>query len=295
MGIPINARVQIRAGLYGVIRYVGPVDGKEGIWAGMELDSARGTNDGSHQGRRYFVCNKNYGLFLNANRLTSTEDNGEDTEYRVVKKDRTKDSFLKNEASAVFDSSRMFSFDNMDSELLLAFQSKKENTRPNSTNVEFLSTLEPNKTYNFIRDNSALENNGNAVDGNKEHGNKQHGNKENGIGDAASLLVLNEKIELFRKESAVLEEQNSELKKLFLRLAKLSYEKLTVMKASLEKIASQLAKLKKIPVSLEEKNRVAGLVQQICAGKSEYIERTTIEEFVEIMNKYNINVEITNI
>ena len=38
------------------VRYVGPVDGQEGYWVGLEWDDTdRGKHDGSHNGRRYFV------------------------------------------------------------------------------------------------------------------------------------------------------------------------------------------------------------------------------------------------
>lgn len=39
------------------VRYVGPVDGQEGIWVGVEWDdSSRGKHDGATGGRRYFCC-----------------------------------------------------------------------------------------------------------------------------------------------------------------------------------------------------------------------------------------------
>lgn len=39
------------------VRYVGPVDGYEGTWVGLEWDdSSRGKHDGETGGRRYFTC-----------------------------------------------------------------------------------------------------------------------------------------------------------------------------------------------------------------------------------------------
>lgn len=39
------------------VRYVGPVDGYEGIWVGVEWDdSSRGKHDGETGGRSYFTC-----------------------------------------------------------------------------------------------------------------------------------------------------------------------------------------------------------------------------------------------
>lgn len=39
------------------VRYVGPVDGHEGLWVGVEWDDpSRGKHDGATGGRRYFTC-----------------------------------------------------------------------------------------------------------------------------------------------------------------------------------------------------------------------------------------------
>ena len=39
------------------VRYVGPVEGQEGTWVGVEWDDpSRGKHDGTTGGRRYFAC-----------------------------------------------------------------------------------------------------------------------------------------------------------------------------------------------------------------------------------------------
>ncbi|KAL7311420.1 hypothetical protein PS15m_009188 [Mucor circinelloides] len=49
----------------GTLRFVGSVDGKPGIFAGIELDEkGKGKNDGSVQGKRYFTCSAKSGLFI---------------------------------------------------------------------------------------------------------------------------------------------------------------------------------------------------------------------------------------
>ncbi|GAN05071.1 hypothetical protein MAM1_0081c04540 [Mucor ambiguus] len=49
----------------GTLRFVGSVDGKPGIFAGIELDEkGKGKNDGSVQGKRYFTCPPKSGLFI---------------------------------------------------------------------------------------------------------------------------------------------------------------------------------------------------------------------------------------
>lgn len=53
--ICVGARV-VWHGTAGTVRYVGPVEGTQGSWLGVEWDDpTRGKHDGAHLGRRYFV------------------------------------------------------------------------------------------------------------------------------------------------------------------------------------------------------------------------------------------------
>ena len=45
------------SGSIGTVRYVGPVDGAQGLWLGVEWDDTnRGKHDGIKDGKRYFTC-----------------------------------------------------------------------------------------------------------------------------------------------------------------------------------------------------------------------------------------------
>ncbi|KAI8968305.1 hypothetical protein BDF20DRAFT_895577 [Mycotypha africana] len=56
--------------LTGTLRFVGSVDFKPGIWAGVELDKeGAGKNDGSAQGKRYFQCPPNTGIFISVSKI----------------------------------------------------------------------------------------------------------------------------------------------------------------------------------------------------------------------------------
>lgn len=48
----------------GTIRYVGEYHEKPGIWVGIELDQAKGKNNGTIHGKKYFECPNNTGLFI---------------------------------------------------------------------------------------------------------------------------------------------------------------------------------------------------------------------------------------
>ncbi|XP_015914966.1 CAP-Gly domain-containing linker protein 4 [Parasteatoda tepidariorum] len=60
----------------GVVRYIGPVDFAEGTWLGIELRSPKGKNDGTVQGKSYFICRPGYGLLVRPNRVTVRGING---------------------------------------------------------------------------------------------------------------------------------------------------------------------------------------------------------------------------
>ncbi|KAI0076461.1 RNI-like protein [Panus rudis PR-1116 ss-1] len=55
--VPEVGKRIIHAGYIGTIRYIGPVDGTQGSWLGVEWDdSSRGKHDGVKDGKRYFTC-----------------------------------------------------------------------------------------------------------------------------------------------------------------------------------------------------------------------------------------------
>lgn len=53
----------------GVVRFTGAVHFASGFWVGVELDVARGTNDGSVNASRYFSCRPHHGIFAAPSRI----------------------------------------------------------------------------------------------------------------------------------------------------------------------------------------------------------------------------------
>uniref|UniRef100_A0A915C7U4 CAP-Gly domain-containing protein n=1 Tax=Parascaris univalens TaxID=6257 RepID=A0A915C7U4_PARUN len=53
----------------GVLRYVGSVKGKEGIFCGVELDLPQGRHNGTYQGIAYFQCADKHGIFAPPHRV----------------------------------------------------------------------------------------------------------------------------------------------------------------------------------------------------------------------------------
>ena len=53
---PVGTRFSL-SGYIGTIRFVGEVDGTNGVWLGVEWDDrTRGRHDGIKDGKRYFSC-----------------------------------------------------------------------------------------------------------------------------------------------------------------------------------------------------------------------------------------------
>lgn len=61
--LSVGSRVIVNNELSGTIRYVGSTSFQTGKWVGVELDEALGKNSGVVQGKRYFDCKNNHGVF----------------------------------------------------------------------------------------------------------------------------------------------------------------------------------------------------------------------------------------
>ncbi|XP_055339775.1 CAP-Gly domain-containing linker protein 1-like isoform X2 [Paramacrobiotus metropolitanus] len=58
----VGDRVWLSGDRAGIVRFVGKPHFQDGIWVGVELDEAKGKNDGSVEGKRYFTCPANHGV-----------------------------------------------------------------------------------------------------------------------------------------------------------------------------------------------------------------------------------------
>ncbi|XP_073427457.1 centrosome-associated protein 350 isoform X2 [Dendrobates tinctorius] len=59
----LGDRVLVSGVQPGTLRFKGETLFADGVWAGVELDKAEGSNDGSLEGNRYFVCSPLHGIF----------------------------------------------------------------------------------------------------------------------------------------------------------------------------------------------------------------------------------------
>uniref|UniRef100_A0A8D2MPM8 Dynactin subunit 1 n=1 Tax=Zonotrichia albicollis TaxID=44394 RepID=A0A8D2MPM8_ZONAL len=63
----------------GTVAYVGATLFATGKWVGVILDEAKGKNDGTVQGRKYFTCEENHGIFVRQSQIQVFEDGADTT------------------------------------------------------------------------------------------------------------------------------------------------------------------------------------------------------------------------
>ena len=62
--VQVGARVLVHGENLGTVRYAGTTSFQTGKWVGVELDDQLGKNNGVVQGKRYFECRSNHGVFV---------------------------------------------------------------------------------------------------------------------------------------------------------------------------------------------------------------------------------------
>ncbi|KAL0089155.1 CAP Gly-rich domain-containing protein [Phycomyces blakesleeanus] len=81
----VGTRVQVQ-GKAGTVRFAGTTSFQTGKWIGIELDESQGKNSGVVQGKRYFECRTNHGVFVRPSqvRIMPNQNSGSEVRYKVV-------------------------------------------------------------------------------------------------------------------------------------------------------------------------------------------------------------------
>ena len=82
-----NVWIKCNVTLSLMFRFCGTTEFATGIWAGVELDTADGKNDGIVKGMRYFHCDHNHGIFVSPNKISKAG-----SEYKPAVTDTVKRS-----------------------------------------------------------------------------------------------------------------------------------------------------------------------------------------------------------
>ncbi|XP_036920771.1 dynactin subunit 1 isoform X9 [Sturnira hondurensis] len=76
----VGSRVEvIGKGHRGTVAYVGATLFATGKWVGVILDEAKGKNDGTVQGKKYFTCDEGHGIFVRQSQIQVFEDGADTT------------------------------------------------------------------------------------------------------------------------------------------------------------------------------------------------------------------------
>ncbi|XP_065153076.1 dynactin subunit 1 isoform X3 [Paramisgurnus dabryanus] len=69
----------IGKGHRGIVAYIGNTLFASGKWVGVILEESRGKNDGTVQGKRYFTCQENHGIFVRQSQIQLVDDGADTT------------------------------------------------------------------------------------------------------------------------------------------------------------------------------------------------------------------------
>lgn len=73
--IKLGQKVEVPGrGYVGTVAYIGSTSFAPGKWVGIILDEPKGKNNGTVQGKRYFTCEDNFGMFVRPTQITILED-----------------------------------------------------------------------------------------------------------------------------------------------------------------------------------------------------------------------------
>ncbi|KER24062.1 hypothetical protein T265_08194 [Opisthorchis viverrini] len=63
--LKVGTRVEVMGkDSIGTVAFIGPTQFSTGKWVGVVLDEPKGKNNGTVQGKRYFTCDENFGIFV---------------------------------------------------------------------------------------------------------------------------------------------------------------------------------------------------------------------------------------
>ncbi|XP_069601171.1 dynactin subunit 1 isoform X1 [Ranitomeya imitator] len=104
--LKVGSRVEvIGKGHRGTVAFVGATLFATGKWVGVILDDAKGKNDGTVQGRKYFTCEENHGIFVRQSQIQVADDGADTTSPETPEPAATK--VLRREAADIPKASKL--------------------------------------------------------------------------------------------------------------------------------------------------------------------------------------------
>lgn len=297
MAIKINDRITLKNNLSGVIRYIGPIEGRENEWVGIELEEAKGSNNGSVDGQVYFRCQPKHGIFVKYNRLASgiTELSNRSSKFfsesePILSEDMN--TVSKNQQNVPYNKFNMGkSFESvLSKERMFETSTDKyrENDRFNGLSEHRISS--ENNSYSFSKKQDNLNS--------KEQFRNKNDDKYENFLTSPSLFEVDmygeDNTKILEKKLEILKNENLGYRKLIKELSEKCNSALDVVYQNLEYLNMKITKIKIITTDDKERSLVVNLVSKIYEAEQKGDSKTVLqnfEKFKNIMSKYNIKVE----
>ena len=100
--VNIGDKVEMTNGETGIVKYIGNIHVKKGIWIGIELDEASGNHDGKIKGKRYFKTKPNHATFVKykkINKIIASSSEFETSESEVINENESIEKVSKDKKS----------------------------------------------------------------------------------------------------------------------------------------------------------------------------------------------------
>ncbi|EGR33564.1 hypothetical protein IMG5_049400 [Ichthyophthirius multifiliis] len=85
----------------GYIKFIGQLEGKEGIWVGVELTIQKGTHNGTFQDKKYFECKELHGIFVREKHLKLYQPPVQKSEEKQVNQQITSSQLIQSTNESV--------------------------------------------------------------------------------------------------------------------------------------------------------------------------------------------------
>lgn len=264
----MNKQIKLNDKLNGTIRYLGPVEGKEGEWAGIELNHSIGKNNGTYLGKKYFECKDNYGLFIKYKRIVENKGNGADYCLKDGKYELSKSQI---EFEKSNESNYNLNFSLFDDEIKEQDNETNGNNNDNKTNMS--NSMKENENRSMIANGSINV---------KEDRNEIEMNKKYEL-----------EIELLKFENRRIKLQNKRYIEMFNKLVKNVRDFTKKISDSISKLQNKVNVLLKTTVKKSEKDRVRYLIRNLYFDKNKENKneiQNFYNEFKDIMYSHGIKV-----
>ncbi|OQS55165.1 CLIP1 [Ecytonucleospora hepatopenaei] len=157
--LKIGENVTINGRFSGVVKFIGKIDGKDGIWVGLELEKPVGKNNGSYKNKKYFDCKENHGVFIRYDKIKQQQnEEKENSSFMTTEEIINK---YTNYLNYTDDKTVSFVSENKNTNNNNFFNNENNTNTNNITNLNNIKNIKQinNENRSFMKNTENLENN----------------------------------------------------------------------------------------------------------------------------------------